>query len=187
MAVLLEHSVQTDADNKYRVSPFTFPQSGLHASRRFRVNLAATDYTPHSVRKDTKLSAKPCRSMVKIFVRVGPLSRFVGRPPFELSLSNSVLPLITDANGPNGAISLTQTFNRNLFYFCNGRYFGVHKANNGDQGTIVFTAALRNDFSVAALSRCSTSNVSLTPTYNSARKLASSGASCGVNELHLSG
>ena len=125
--------------------------------------------------------------MVNTFVRVDLLSRLVGRPAFEPSLSKSVLPLVIDANGPNDAISLTQTFNRNLFYVCNGRYFGVHKANNGDQGTIVFTVALRNDFSVAALSRYSTSNVSLTLTYNSARKLTSSGASCGVNELHLSG
>ena len=47
---------------------------------------------------------------------MGPLSRLVGsRPPFESSLSKVVLPLIIDANGPNGAISLAKTFNRIYF------------------------------------------------------------------------
>ena len=70
--------------------------------------------------------------------RAGPLSRLVGRPPFEPSLSKGVLPLAIDANSPNGAISLTQTFNRILFCVCNGRYFEVRKAKNGDRGTNVF-------------------------------------------------
>ena len=66
---------------------------------------------------------------------VNPLSRLVGRPPFEPSLSKVVLPLIVAANG-NGAISLTQTFNRILFYIiCSVRYFGVQKTKNGDRGT----------------------------------------------------
>ena len=47
---------------------------------------------------------------------MGPLSRLVGsRPPFESSLSKVVLPLIIDANGPNGAIALTKTFNHICF------------------------------------------------------------------------
>ena len=71
---------------------------------------------------------------------VGPLSRFIGKYPFEPSLSKNVLLLTTVTYGPNGAISLTQTFNRILFYVCNGRYFGVQKAKNGDRGRIVFTA-----------------------------------------------
>ena len=74
---------------------------------------------------------------------VGPLSRLVGKPRFEPSLSKNVLPLTTAAYGPNGAISLTQTFNRILFYVYNGRYFGVQKAKNRDRGRIVFTAALK--------------------------------------------
>ena len=74
---------------------------------------------------------------------VGPLSRLVGKPRSEPSLSKNVLPsLTTAAYGPNGAILLTQTFNRILFY-CNGRYFGVQKARNRDRGRIVFTAALK--------------------------------------------
>ena len=51
-----------------------------------------------------------------------------------------IQPLIKAANGPNGAISLTQTLNRILFYFCNRQYFGVQEAKNGDRGPIVFTA-----------------------------------------------
>ena len=43
------------------------------------------------------------------------------------------------AYGPNSAISLTQTFNRILFHVCNGRDFGVQKANNEDRRRIVFT------------------------------------------------
>ena len=74
---------------------------------------------------------------------VGPLSRLVVKPPFELSLSKNVLPLTTAAYGPNSAISLTQTFNHILFYICNGRDFGVQKTKNGDRGRIVFTAALK--------------------------------------------
>ena len=66
----------------------------------------------------------------------------MGRPGFESSLSKGVLLLIIDANGLNGVISLTQTFNRILFYVRNGRYFGIQKTQNGDRGTIVFTAAL---------------------------------------------
>ena len=45
---------------------------------------------------------------------MGPLSRLVGRPLFEPSLSKGVLPLTIDANSLNGAIS---TFNRILFMF----------------------------------------------------------------------
>ena len=74
---------------------------------------------------------------------VGPLSRLVGKPPFEPSLSKNVLPLTPAECDPNGAILLTQTWNRILFFVCNGRYFGVKKAKNGDRGRIVFTAALR--------------------------------------------
>ena len=70
----------------------------------------------------------------------------MGRPPFEPSESKGVLPLILLANGPNGTISLTQTFNRILFHVCNGGYFGVQKAKKGDGGTMVFTAALNRNF-----------------------------------------
>ena len=67
----------------------------------------------------------------------------MGRPSFEPTVSKGVSPLIIAANGPNSAISLTtQTFNRVIFYVCNGRYFGVQKAKNEDRGTVVFTAAL---------------------------------------------
>ena len=73
---------------------------------------------------------------------VGPLSRLMGKPPFSPWLPKNVLPLTKAANGPNCAISLTQTFDRTLFYVCNSLYFGVQKAKNGDRGTIAFTATL---------------------------------------------
>ena len=73
---------------------------------------------------------------------VGPLSRLEGQPTFEPSLSKNVLPLTKAANGPNSAISLTQTFDRILFYACNSPYFEVQKAKNRGRGTIVFAAAL---------------------------------------------
>ena len=73
---------------------------------------------------------------------VGPLSRLVGKPPFSPWLSKNVLPSKKAANGPNSAISLTQTFDRILFCVYNSLYFGVQKAKNGDRGTIVFTATL---------------------------------------------
>ena len=81
--------------------------------------------------------------------QVGPLSRLVRRPPFEPSLPKGVLPLIIAANGPNGAISLTQTFNRNLFHVCNGQCFGVQKAKNEDRGTIVFTVVLKKNLNTS--------------------------------------
>ena len=74
---------------------------------------------------------------------VGPLSRLVGKPPFSPWLSRNILPLKKAANGPNSAISLTQTFDRISFCVYNSLYFGVQKAKNGDRGTIVFTATLR--------------------------------------------
>ena len=37
------------------------------------------------------------------------------------------------ANGPNGAISLKQTFNRILYHFCNRQYFGVKKTKYWDR------------------------------------------------------
>ena len=76
---------------------------------------------------------------------MGPISRLVGRPPFEPSLSKGVLPLILVANGSNGTISLTQTFNCILFHVCNDGYFGGTKRKNGDGGTMVFTAALNRN------------------------------------------
>ena len=88
---------------------------------------------------------------------MGPLSRLVGRPPFEPSLSKGALPLILVANGSNDTISLTQTFNRILFHVCNGGYFGVQKAKNGDGGTMVFTAALNRKlliFSIDNILEC---------------------------------
>ena len=79
---------------------------------------------------------------------VGPLSRLVGKPPFSPWLSRNILPLKRAANGPNRAISLTQTFDRISFCVYNSLYFGVQKAKNGDRGTIVFTATLRQALSV---------------------------------------
>ena len=73
---------------------------------------------------------------------VGPLSRLVGKPPFSPWLSRNILPLKKAGNGPNSAISLTQTFDRILVCVYNSLYFGVQKAKNGDRGTIVFTATL---------------------------------------------
>ena len=49
-----------------------------------------------------------------------------------------IQPLIIIAkNGSNSAISLKQTFNRILFYFCSRQYFGLQKAKNRDRGTII--------------------------------------------------
>ena len=77
--------------------------TGPHSSRRFRENLAAADYTPHSVRKNTKPSANHvCQWRIHSYP-ASPLSRLVGLPPFEPSLSKGVLPSIIAANGPNGA------------------------------------------------------------------------------------
>ena len=76
---------------------------------------------------------------------VGPLSRLVGKPPFSPWLSRNILPLKKAANGPNSAISLTQTFDRISLCIYNSLYFGVQKAKNGDRGTIVFTATLRHE------------------------------------------
>ena len=76
---------------------------------------------------------------------MGPLYHLVGRPLFEPSLSKGVSPLMLVASGPNGTISLTQIFNRILFHVCNGGYFGVQKAKNGDGGSMVFIAALNRN------------------------------------------
>ena len=76
---------------------------------------------------------------------VGTLSRLVSKPPFSPWLSKNILPVKKAANGPNSAISLTQTFDRILFWVYNSLYFGVQKAKNGDRGTIVFTATLRTE------------------------------------------
>ena len=73
---------------------------------------------------------------------VGPLPCLVGKSPFGPSLTKNVLPLTTAAYDPNSAISLTQTFDRILFFACNGRYLGVQEAKNGDRGRIVLTATL---------------------------------------------
>ena len=73
----------------------------------------------------------------------GSLSRLVGKPPVSPWLPRNILPLKRAANGPNSAISLTQTFDRISLYVYNSLYFGVQKAKNGDRGTIVFTATLR--------------------------------------------
>ena len=80
---------------------------------------------------------------------VGPLSRLVGKPPFSQWLSNNVLPLENAANGPNSAISLTQTFDRIILCVYNSLYFGVRKAKNGDWGTIVFTATLKKNLNAS--------------------------------------
>ena len=71
------------------------------------------------------------------------LSRLVGKPTLSPWLSKNVLPLTKAANDPKSAISLTEIFDRILFYVCNSLYFGVQKAKHGDRGTIVFTAILR--------------------------------------------
>ena len=83
-----------------------------------------------------------CQRGLRLYL-VGPLSRLVGKPSFEPSLSKNVLPSTTTAYSPNSAMSLTQIFNSILFYVCSGRYFGVQKEKNGDRRRIVLTAALR--------------------------------------------
>ena len=75
--------------------------------------------------------------------RLGPLSRLAGRPPFELTLSKGALLLITNAYDPNCALSLTQTFNRILFYVCNGRYlifWGTKSKKRGSENNRVYSS-----------------------------------------------
>ena len=55
---------------------------------------------------------------------VGPLFRLVGKPSFSPWLSKDVLHLTKAANGPNSAISLTQTFDHILFYVCKSGSYG---------------------------------------------------------------
>ena len=82
---------------------------------------------------------------------VGPLSRLVGKPSFSPWLSRNILPLKRAANGPNSAISLTQTFDRISLCVYNSLYFDVQKEKkNGDRGTVVFTVTLTS----TALQRC---------------------------------
>ena len=67
---------------------------------------------------------------------MGPLSRIVGKPPFDPSLSKNVLPLTIAAYGPNSVISLTQTFNRILFYFVTVEILGYKKSKKTGIGEI---------------------------------------------------
>ena len=87
---------------------------------------------------------------------VGTLTCLVGKqPPLSPWLSKNVLPLTKAGNYPNSAISLTEIFDRILFYVCNSLCFGVQKAKNGDQGTIVFTATLSVSIALLGLLRMS--------------------------------
>ena len=119
-----------NAGLKHRVSNDACGCGGPQAIARFGTNLTSDD------------QSHICQWGAQPYL-VGPLSRLVGKPPFPPWLSKNVLPLTKAANGPNSAISLTQTFDRILFCVCNSLYFGVQKAKNGDRGTIVFTATLR--------------------------------------------
>ena len=75
---------------------------------------------------------------------VGPLSRLVGKPPLSPWVSADVLPLTQVVNNTNGAIPLTEIFDRVFSDVCNSLGFEVQKQKkNGDRGTIVFTATLR--------------------------------------------
>ena len=82
--------------------------NGSNNFRRHRL------YTDHTVYEKTRnLRTNACLSMGNTFsYLVGPPSRLGGRPPFEPSLSKGVFPLRIATNGPNGIISLTQTFIR---------------------------------------------------------------------------
>ena len=73
---------------------------------------------------------------------MGSLSRLVGKPLLSPWLSKNVLPLTKAGNDPNSAISLTEIFDRVLFYVCNSLCFGVQKAKNGGRGATVFTVTL---------------------------------------------
>ena len=86
----------------------------------------------HTVYKNTRNLQQNhvCQWGAQLYL-VGLLSRLVGKPPFEPSPSKNVLPLTTAAYGPNGAMSLTQTFDRILFNVCNGRYLGYKKIKTG--------------------------------------------------------
>ena len=57
----------------------------------------------------------------------------------SISAITATQPLIKTESGPNGAISLKQTFNLVLYHFCNRQYFDVHKAKKGigEQSCIV--------------------------------------------------
>ena len=113
------------------VLPFSAPRAdGTRAGASEQIS--PPPITHHTEYKTTRnLRRNHVRQWEPHSCRVGPLSRLVGRPPFEPSLSKSALPLMTAANRPNGAISLTQTYSRILFYVCNGRRFGVQNAKTG--------------------------------------------------------
>ena len=63
------------------------------------------------------------------------------RPFFTTALIVGGTALVIAGKCPNGAIPLTQTFNRVKFYYCN-QYFGARKANNGDPEIAMYTAIL---------------------------------------------
>ena len=79
---------------KHRVSYGACHCGGPQTIARLGANLFGDDGTPHSVRKDTKPSAKLCLLMRSTFV-LGGISCLLDKPPFEPSLSNNVWPLTT--------------------------------------------------------------------------------------------
>ena len=99
---------------------------------RFGTNLSDDDSTPHGVGKGAKPSTKS-RSLSGEHFHTWRIRHLVAWADFVFvtPLSKVISPLKTAANGPNGAISLTQTFNRISFYFCNRKHFGVQKAKTG--------------------------------------------------------
>ena len=109
----------------------------------------------HTVYEKTRnlLQTHVCQWGAQLLYLEGPLSRLVGKSTFEPSLSKNVLPLTTAAYGPNGAISLTQTFSRLYFMFVTVDIFGAQKEKNGDRGRIVYTVALNHSELVTTRSR----------------------------------
>ena len=102
------------------------PKRSLDSSKSHQRRLHTTQCTKRhktSIKAICQLGAQP--------YLVGPLSHLVGKPPLSPWLSKNVLPLTKAGHGPNSAISLTEIFDRILFYVCNGLCFGVEKAKKG--------------------------------------------------------
>ena len=144
------HSVQNDADKKQGFSPcLPAPRANRTRADDYCEQVLLPPITHHTVYEKTRRSLQrnnACQWGTHYSYTVGPLFRLVGRPHFEPSLSNGVLPLIIAANGPTGTISLTKALHHILFYICNGRYFGVTKSKKrGSVNNRVFCSLKRRN------------------------------------------
>ena len=134
----LSHKLMSNPARRHKVEKH-HPYTQAHDPEKIS---GATMITHHTVYEKTRsLQRSACLSMGNTLLTGGSaISSCEQTPPFEPLLSKSVLPLITAAYGPNGAIALTKIFNGILSDVCNRRYFGVQKEKNGDREIILNTA-----------------------------------------------